>query len=98
MAARRRLRPMSMALWFWRTHTWKIFSRRRIYPTAREALRQWLWEQPEAMKTATALSPEGKHELDLLLHHRDQLRDPLLREITLHKDEMEAVSPHGHLA
>ena len=67
-------------------------------PIAREALRQWLWEQPEAMKTAAALSPEGKQELDLLLHHRDQLREALLREITLHKDEMDAVSPHGHLA
>lgn len=67
-------------------------------PIAREALRQWLWEQPEAMKTAAALSPEGKHELDLLLHHRDQLREALLKEITLHKEEMEAVSPHDHLA
>jgi pimeloyl-ACP methyl ester carboxylesterase len=66
-------------------------------PVAREALRQWLWEQPQAMRTAEALSPEGKHEFGLLLHHRDQLRDALLREITLHKDEMEAVSPHGHL-
>ncbi|HEY2363513.1 MAG TPA: alpha/beta hydrolase [Candidatus Angelobacter sp.] len=67
-------------------------------PVAREALRQWLWEQPQAMKTADTLSPEGKHELELLLHHRDQLRDALLKEITLHKDEMDAVSPHGHLA
>lgn len=67
-------------------------------PIAREALRQWLWEQPEAMKTAAALSPEGKHQLDLLLHHRDQLREALLKEITLHKEEMDAVSPHGHLA
>jgi hypothetical protein len=50
------------------------------------------------MKSAMALSPEGKKELDLLLHHRDQLRGPLLGEITLHKDEMDAVSPHGHLA
>jgi len=66
-------------------------------PVARESLRQWLWEQPQAMRTADALSPEGKHELDLLLHHRDQLREALLRETTLHKDEMEAVSPHGHL-
>jgi pimeloyl-ACP methyl ester carboxylesterase len=65
---------------------------------ARQSLRQWLWEQPDAMKTAAALSPGGKHELDLLLHHREQLREPLLREITLHKEEMEAVSPHGHLA
>jgi pimeloyl-ACP methyl ester carboxylesterase len=65
---------------------------------ARQSLRQWLWEQPDAMKTAAALSPGGKHELDLLLHHREQLREPLLREITLHKEEMEAISPHGHLA
>jgi hypothetical protein len=67
-------------------------------PIARESLRQWLWEQPEAMKTAATLSPAGRKELDLLLHHRDQLRGPLLGEITLHKDEMAAVSPHGHLA
>jgi hypothetical protein len=67
-------------------------------PIARESLRQWLWEQPDAMRTAAALSPAGKKELDLLLHHREQMREPLLREITLHKDEMDAVSPHGHLA
>ncbi len=67
-------------------------------PVAREALRQWLWEQPDAMKTAAHLSPKGQQELDLLLHHRDQLRIPLLGEITQHKEEMDAVSPHGHLA
>jgi pimeloyl-ACP methyl ester carboxylesterase len=66
-------------------------------PVAREALRQWLWEQPDAMKTAANLSPNGQQELDLLLHHRDQLRIPLLDEVTLHKDEMDAVSPHDHL-
>jgi pimeloyl-ACP methyl ester carboxylesterase len=65
---------------------------------ARESLRQWLWEQPDSMKTAAALSPVGKRELELLLHHRDQLREALLREISLHKEEMDAVSPHGHLA
>jgi hypothetical protein len=67
-------------------------------PIARESLRQWLWEQPDAMKTARALSAAGKNEMDLLLHHRDQLRGPLLGEITLHRDEMAAVSPHGHLS
>ena len=79
------------------SHLEDFFSSADI-PTAREVLRQWLWEQPEAMKTAAALSPEGKHELELLLHHRDQLREALLKEITLHKEEMEAVSPHGHMA
>jgi pimeloyl-ACP methyl ester carboxylesterase len=79
------------------SHLEDFFSSADI-PTAREVLRQWLWEQPEAMMTAAALSPEGKHELELLLHHRDQLREALLKEITLHKQEMEAVSPHGHIA
>jgi pimeloyl-ACP methyl ester carboxylesterase len=79
------------------SHLEDFFSSRDI-PTARESLRQWLWEQPEAMKTAAALSPEGQRELELLLHHRDQLREALLKEITLHKEEMEAVSPHGHMA
>jgi len=67
-------------------------------PAAREALRQWLWEQPDAMKAAAALSPAGQKEFEQLLHHRDLLRQVLLQEITLHKDEMESVSPHGHMA
>ena len=79
------------------SHLEDFFSARDV-PIAREALRQWLWEQPDAMKAAAALSPEGQKKLDLLLHHREQMREPLLEEITLHKDEMAAVSPHGHLA
>jgi dienelactone hydrolase len=67
-------------------------------PVAREALRQWLWEQPDAMKAAAALSAAGQKEFDQLLHHRDVLRQALLQETTLHRDEMEAVSPHGHMA
>jgi dienelactone hydrolase len=78
-------------------HLEDFFSAQDV-PIARESLRQWLWEKPEAMKTAEALSPAGKHELDLLLHHREQLRDALLKESTLHKEEMDAVSPHGHVA
>jgi pimeloyl-ACP methyl ester carboxylesterase len=79
------------------SHLEDFFSAKDV-PIAREALRQWLWEQPDALKTAAALSPDGQKKLDLLLHHRDQMREPLLAEITLHKDEMAAVSPHGHLA
>jgi len=79
------------------SHLEDFFSPRDV-PIAREALRQWLWEQPNALKAAAALSPDGQKKLDLLLHHRDQMREPLLAEITLHKDEMAAVSPHGHLA
>jgi pimeloyl-ACP methyl ester carboxylesterase len=79
------------------SHLEDFFSPRDI-PVARQALREWLWEQPQAMKTAATLSPAGQAELDQLLHHRDRLRDALLREITLHKEEMESVSPHGHIA
>jgi pimeloyl-ACP methyl ester carboxylesterase len=78
------------------SHLEDFFSPRDV-PIARETLRQWLWEQPDALKAAAALSPDGQKKLDLLLHHRDQMREPLLAEITLHKDEMAAVSPHGHL-
>jgi len=67
-------------------------------PAATVALRQWIREQPtDSMKTAEALSPAGKQELDLLLHHRGDLQQTFLREVDRHHDEMEAVSPHGHL-
>jgi hypothetical protein len=79
------------------SHLEDFFSSRDV-PIAREALRQWLWEQPDALKTAAGLSADGQKKLDLLLHHREQMRERLLAEITLHKDEMAAVSPHGHLA
>ncbi|HEY6249683.1 MAG TPA: hypothetical protein VI685_06960 [Candidatus Angelobacter sp.] len=67
-------------------------------PIAQEALREWLWEQPEATSKAAQLSTAGQAEWDLLLHHRDQLRQKFLDEIKLHQDEMEPVSPHGHMA
>jgi pimeloyl-ACP methyl ester carboxylesterase len=79
------------------SHLEDFFPARDI-PVAREALRQRLWEQPEAAKTAAAMSPAGQTEFDLLLHHRDRMREALLREITLHKDEMDAVSPHGKIS
>jgi dienelactone hydrolase len=79
------------------SHLEDFFSPQDV-PTAREALRQWLWDQPQAIQTAASLSKEGQHEMDELLHHRDQLQEALLKEITLHRAEMDAVSPHGHMA
>ncbi|HEY3769364.1 MAG TPA: alpha/beta hydrolase [Candidatus Angelobacter sp.] len=67
-------------------------------PIAHEILRQRLWELPDADKNAAALSPAGRTELDELLHHRDLLRDALLQEIKLHKDEMDSVSPHSRIS
>lgn len=67
-------------------------------PAAREALRLWLWEQPgDALQAAQRLSPAGQARFDVLIHHREQIRDNLLREIAAHKAEMLEVSPHGHL-
>src|SRR5262249_24872954 len=79
------------------SHLEDFFSPRDI-PVAREALRQWLWDQPQAIQTAASLSKQGQQEMDELLHHRDILEEALLKEITLHKGEMDAVSPHGHVA
>jgi pimeloyl-ACP methyl ester carboxylesterase len=67
-------------------------------PVAREILRQRLWELPNADKDAAGLSAAGKAELDELLYHRDRLREALLQEIKLHKDEMDAVSPHNRIS
>lgn len=77
-------------------HTEDFFSSQDA-PVAREVLRQWIWEERQAMKTADALSPEGKKTLDLLLHHREQLQQDFVEEIARHRAEMDAVSPHGKL-
>jgi pimeloyl-ACP methyl ester carboxylesterase len=78
------------------SHLEDLFAAKDV-PIAREALRQWLWEQPQAMKTAEALSPAGKEKLELLLHHHDQLQQAFLDEIKQHQTEMDAVSPRGKL-
>jgi dienelactone hydrolase len=79
------------------SHLEDFFSPQDV-PVAREALRQWLWDQPQALQTAAALSKGGQQKMDELLHHRDLLQEALLKEITLHKAEMDAVSPHGQIA
>ena len=77
-------------------HLEDFFSARDV-PVVRQALRQWLWEDPQAMKTAAALSPQGKKTLDLLLHHRDQLQQDFATEIAKQQADLEAVSPRGKL-
>jgi pimeloyl-ACP methyl ester carboxylesterase len=68
-------------------------------PVAREALRQWLWEQPsDSTQTALGLSPAGRQEFDTILHHRELLQGALVQEIQKHNDEMQAVSPHGQIS
>jgi pimeloyl-ACP methyl ester carboxylesterase len=80
------------------SHIEDFFSPRDA-PVAREALRQWLWEQPsDSMQTAQGLSPAGRQELDTILHHRELLQPALVQEIQKHNDEMQAVSPHGQVS
>jgi dienelactone hydrolase len=78
------------------SHMEDFFSAHDV-PIAREALRLWLWESPDSMKKIDQLSPAGRAELELLLHHRDQLQQQLLQEIQKHAEEMRVVSPHGQL-
>jgi pimeloyl-ACP methyl ester carboxylesterase len=80
------------------SHMEDFFAPRDV-PAAREALRKWLWEQPDdSLQSAQAMSPAGRAELDRILHHRELLQPALYKEIQRHADEMEAVSPHGHVA
>jgi len=69
-------------------------------PAAHEALRNWLWDQPENAKPWIArLSPGSQATMDALLARRiDEIRPQILNAI--HEDEVElaAVSPRGHLA
>src|SRR5262249_16835497 len=66
-------------------------------PVAREVLRKWLWEEPDAMQVAKGLTPAGQRMVDQLLHHRHLLQPLLYRAIEKHSDELQAVSPHGRV-
>ncbi|HKW75363.1 MAG TPA: hypothetical protein VJN64_07555 [Terriglobales bacterium] len=80
------------------SHLDQFFSSRDV-PAAQNALRQWLWEQPQnAESTSLSLSPAGRVEFDELVHHRNPVEQQLMAEIKTHRNEMDAVSPHGHLA
>jgi pimeloyl-ACP methyl ester carboxylesterase len=67
---------------------------------AREALRLWLWEQPDrAREAAKALSPEGRGRMDALFDRRvDAIAQDLITQIGLRGSEMALVSPSGQLS
>src|SRR5205085_6468186 len=65
---------------------------------ARESVRRWRWERTDAGRDGgRGRSAAGQGEFGLLAHHRERLEQQLLHEIELHRAEMDAVSPHGHL-
>jgi pimeloyl-ACP methyl ester carboxylesterase len=69
-------------------------------PIAHDALRYWLWEQPEkALPLLDKLSPPSRATMDALLNRRiSELRPRILSEIQMDTLELEAISPSGKLA
>ncbi len=68
-------------------------------PAAHQALRDWLWEQPQNARPLLArLSPAGRATMNLLLERRiDRLRPRLLDAIQADQSQLSAISPEGKL-
>jgi pimeloyl-ACP methyl ester carboxylesterase len=66
---------------------------------AHQALRDWLWEQPQNARPLLArLSPAGQNTMDLLLARQiDRLRPQLLDAIRADQPQLSAISPEGKL-
>lgn len=66
---------------------------------AHEALRDWLWEQPEAaQRLLPRLSPAGRTTIEMLLARKiDHLRPQLLDVIRADEPQLVAMSPQGKL-
>jgi pimeloyl-ACP methyl ester carboxylesterase len=66
---------------------------------AHEALRDWLWEQPQdAQKLLASLSPAGQATMEMLLARQiDRLRPQLLDVIRVDETQLAALSPQGKL-
>jgi pimeloyl-ACP methyl ester carboxylesterase len=69
-------------------------------PAAHEALKYWLWEEPQNAKPwLDKLSPPARELLDALMSRRiDLVRPQLLAAIHADAAELAALSPHGQIA
>ena len=69
-------------------------------PAAHEALRYWLWEEPQNAEPWLAkLSPQGRKLLDALMSRRiDLVRPQLLAAFHTDQAELASLSPHGQIA
>lgn len=67
---------------------------------AHEALRDWLWEQPDnAEAVLPRLSPAGQNTMNILMDRRiESLRPQLLAAIQKDSSQLAALSPEGKLA
>ena len=79
-------------------HAEEFFAPEDVVP-ARDALRLWLWEEPDAARAQTAkLSPAVRATIDEFLEHKtDVIAQRLVEATERDKAEMAAVSPHGRL-
>jgi acetyl esterase/lipase len=79
-------------------HAEEFFAPADVAP-ARDAIRLWLWEEPEAARAQTArLSPAARSTIEeLLQHHTEAVANRLLQATDRDQAEMAAVSPHGKL-
>jgi len=79
-------------------HAGEFFAPADVAP-ARDAVRLWLWEEPEAAKARMAkLSPAARAAIEELLEHKTEaIAQRLLQATERDKAEMAAVSPHGKL-
>jgi pimeloyl-ACP methyl ester carboxylesterase len=68
--------------------------------TAHDALRNWLWEQPQnAQPLLARLSPAGRAVMEMLLAREiERLRPQLLDAIQADQSQLAAISPQGKLA
>ncbi len=69
-------------------------------PAAHEALKYWLWEEPQNAEPWLAkLSPQGRKLLDALMSRRiDLVRPQLLAAFHSDQAELASLSPHGQIA
>jgi pimeloyl-ACP methyl ester carboxylesterase len=79
-------------------HLSQFFSQDDL-PVAHEALRYWLWEQPENARPLIAhLSPSGRATMEALVARRiDSLSPQLLNAIRADGADLAAISPQGKL-
>jgi pimeloyl-ACP methyl ester carboxylesterase len=80
------------------SHLSQFFEAKDV-PAAHEALKYWLWEEPQnAQPWLDKLSPQARTILDDLISRRIDLVRPLLLDaIQADAAELAAVSPHGHI-
>jgi pimeloyl-ACP methyl ester carboxylesterase len=68
-------------------------------PAAHEALKYWLWEQPQnAQPWLTKLSPEGQSMMQKMFSHRvDDMSPEILDRIKEDETELSAIWPEGKM-